>query len=68
MNKVGEITTMGLKFVVLYKEGLNPFRLYRKYYHNGWHQELIAKYAGMGSCLAHMLDELNGIKYNVGRR
>ena len=66
MNKVGEITTMGLKFVVMWDKG--QLRLYKKYYHNGWHQELLAKYADMNSCLAHMMDYVNGIRYNIERR
>lgn len=68
MKKIGELTTHGFKWVIMYKEGPNPYRLYRKHYHNGWHQVLIAKYTDVQSCLAHIMDALNNLWYTEGRR
>ena len=68
MKKIGELTAAGFKWVIMYKEGTDSYRLYRKYYHNGWHQKLIVECADVRVCMAHTLDILNNLWYTEGRR
>lgn len=58
MKKIGELHTKKHWYIVLYNEAdkQNPYRLYRKWYSNGWHKNLICKYADLASVTTQIND------------
>ena len=51
MKKIGELNTLSGWFIICYDEAdRNHYKLYQKWYNNGWHRKLIVKYADLFSC------------------
>lgn len=61
MNKTTKIAEMlshgSLYYVIKTQDGINPYRVYKRYFENGWHRKLVAKYADMKSAMYHMYCE-----------
>jgi hypothetical protein len=53
MKKVGELNTKKVHFVIYHDESrkFNPYRIYSKWYSDGWHKSLLAEYEDMYSCV-----------------
>lgn len=49
MRKIGELNT-GMKTFTIYIDQKYQYRLYRKYYNNGWHKNLIKKFDSLYDC------------------
>lgn len=57
MIKVGEVMDSGLRFQVMrVDDETNPYRVYMKWYSDGWHRKQIAKYSDMVSCMVLITD------------
>jgi len=56
MKKIGELKTPGIHFVIYCDENakVNPYRIYRKYWDNGWKKRLLEKYADLYSCTCYI--------------
>lgn len=53
MNKIGELNAKAATFVIYYdREDTNPYKVYWKYYENGYHRKLVVKYADLHGCTA----------------
>lgn len=51
MKKIGELNALAGSFVICYDETkYNHYKLYKKWYDNGWHKKLIDSYADLASC------------------
>lgn len=51
MKKIGELNTTSIHFVIYYDERdkYNHYKIYKKYWDNGWHRKLLDKYADLYS-------------------
>ena len=60
MKKIGELNTGKTCFVIYHdeKQEMNPYRIYTKWYSNGWHRNLLAQYADLYSCVLYIKDYL----------
>ena len=58
MRKIGEIETGNIRFVIKYDNAdqYNHYKVYRKWYENGWHNSLIAEYANLYGCMCVIED------------
>ena len=58
MRKIGELNTGKIHFVIYHdeKDNINPYKVYRKYFENGWHKKLEVKYGNLHSCLLYIED------------
>lgn len=58
MKKIGELETKKVHFVIYHDENRkeNPYRIYSKWYGDGWHKSLLAKYADLCSCVLFIKD------------
>ena len=56
MRKIGELNTKKVHFVIYHDENTkcNPYRIYSKWYNNGWHKSLLAKYEDLLSCIHYI--------------
>lgn len=55
--KVLDLTADGKSFFCVYTKGdKNPYRLYRKWWNNGWHRKQVARYANFASVLFWLTD------------
>lgn len=61
-RKVMEINDNGIKYVVIrhFETFLNPYKVYRVYWNDGWHRINVAEYADMNSCLCYLLKAIKG--------
>lgn len=51
MKKIGELNALAGHFIICYDEAdRNHYKIYHKWYNNGWHRKLIEKYADLYSC------------------
>lgn len=52
MIKIGQIRVGNVCFEIKHdeKDESNPYKLYRKWYENGWHRSLLAKYTNLYGC------------------
>lgn len=52
MKKIGELKTKTTMFVIYYDEAdrYNHYKLYSKWFDNGWHKKLISKYSDLHGC------------------
>ena len=51
-REIFQCTFGGQNVIIIYHYGkINPFRIYRKYWKEGWHKEMLNKYADFNSCL-----------------
>lgn len=53
MKKVGELNTKKVHFVIYHDDErkCNPYRVYSKWYKDGWHKSLLASYEDLLSCV-----------------
>ena len=56
MRKIGEINTGRTTFIIKVDDEdiKTPYRVYRKYWDNGYHQRLHDKYRDLYSCLLYI--------------
>lgn len=58
MKKIGELNALAGSFLIYYDstEAHNHYKIYNKWYNNGWHKMLVEKYADLFSCTAWIND------------
>jgi hypothetical protein len=58
MRKIGELETKKVHFVIYHDENrkVNPYRIYSKWYNNGWHKSLLEQYEDLFSCVLYIED------------
>ena len=58
MRKIGELNTEKVHFVIYHdeKRKVNPYRVYSKWYNQGWHKSLLAEYGDLYSCILYIED------------
>lgn len=58
MRKIGELETKKVHFVIYHDENrkVNPYRIYSKWYRDGWHKSLLAEYGNLHSCILFIED------------
>lgn len=56
--KVMDIDYKGIKIVCIYDSTAkyNPFKLYERWYGNGWHRKKIVEYTDFQSVLYHLIE------------
>ena len=61
MRKIGELNTAKVHFVIYHNEktNKNPYKIYKKWYDNGWHRSLLESYQDLYSCVLYIKDYLN---------
>lgn len=54
MKKIGELNARVASFVLYYDEAdiMNHYKLYQKWYDDGWHRKLIMKHPHLRNCVA----------------
>ena len=62
MIKIGSLVSRAMTIILYYddKAKSNPYRIYKKYWDNGWHKKLIEKYENLASCtwwIAHFIQD-----------
>jgi len=51
MKKIGELNALAAHFVIYYDNAdRNHYKIYQKWWNQGWHKKLIEKYADLFSC------------------
>lgn len=51
MKKIGELNALAGHFIVCYDEAdRNHYKIYHKWYNQGWHKMLVEKYGDLYSC------------------
>lgn len=52
MKKIGELNALAGSFIICYdeKEAHNHYKIYHKWYNQGWHKMLVEKYGDLYSC------------------
>lgn len=58
MKKIGELITKKVHFVIYHdeKRQTNPYRIYSKWYKDGWHKSLLNEYQDLFSCVLYIED------------
>lgn len=58
MKKVGELITKEAHFVIYYNEETkyNPYKIYNKWFRNGWHKTKLNEYTDLASCVHYIYD------------
>ena len=59
MRKIGEIRS-NITFIIKIEDEdkQTPYRVYRRWYDNGWHEKLVDKYRNMYCCILYIEDRI----------